>query len=65
MTMQALKEVFTKKQKLKEVLTQPHCEEIDRIFERFAEAGFDKEDTLTFIAQLNYLKSKNVYIKVD
>ena len=65
MTMQALKEVFIKKQKLKEVLTQPHCEEIDRIFERFAEAGFDKEDTLTFIAQLNYLKSKNVYIKVD
>lgn len=65
MTMQALKEVFAKKQELKKVLTQPHCEEIDRIFENFAEAGFDKEDTLTFIAQLNYLKSKNIYIKID
>ena len=65
MTPQALKEVFTKKQELKKVLTQPHCEEIDRILERFAEVGFDTEDTLTFTAQLNYLKSKNIYIKVD
>jgi hypothetical protein len=65
MTTQALKEVTAKKQELEAVLTQPHCEEIDHIFERFAEVGFNKDDTLTFTAQLNYLKSKNIYIKVD
>ena len=64
MTASAIKQISEKREQLEEVLKSPHCDEIDNIFESFRSAGFNKEDTLTFMAQLNYLLYKDVYIKL-
>lgn len=56
-------DIFKRKLELKETLASPdHCEGIDVIMKQFEDVGFTTEDTLDFIAKLNYLIDKGIPI---
>jgi hypothetical protein len=59
----AIFEIFKRKVELKRTLADPdHCEGIDVIMKQFEGVGFSTEDTIDFIARLNYLIDKGVPI---